>query len=373
MPASKAIHRRPHRKPPKQNVPITDSLVRLSSRSATPIAWLWADRLPLGKVSLLVGDPGSGKSFLALDIAARASRGEGVPPEPGLGQPARVLLLAADDDVDDTILPRLNSAGADLRKIALLPSLVKNAADDSSRLLSLVGDLQRLREALDEWRGCKLIIIDPISAYLGGVDGNNNVSVRQVLLELASLAREKHAAILLLSHQRKQWAASVLHRAIGSLAFTAVARVVLMVEEDPAQTGRRFLLPVKMTLQPAAEGRAFHIKEGRLNWEPGLIPLTAEELAHLNKNGSLISDTQRETAEWLKAELLTGRQPAEEILKKAAARRIPRKLLWAAKKKAGVQAIKDGKQQKWFWELPQPWNPLSWLPPRPAFPMTNDN
>jgi hypothetical protein len=112
-------------------------LIRLHHRQSRPIHWLWQNRIPLEKVTLLIGDPDTGKSFVALDLAARVTCGEGVPPEPGLGEPGSVLLLSADDDLDDTILPRLIAAGADLERIALLPSLIHGEDGEQNRLLSL--------------------------------------------------------------------------------------------------------------------------------------------------------------------------------------------------------------------------------------------
>src|SRR5690606_33457029 len=144
--------------------------------------------------------------------------------------------------------------------------------------------LERLEQALAELRDCRLVIVDPISAYLRGVDTYNDVSVRQHLLKLSDLAERFGAAFLLVSHQRKAGAPTAMYRAIGSLAFTAVARVVLMVAADESVAGRRLLLPVKMTLQTAATGRAFGIEEGRVVWEPEPVPFTADELARLMRS-----------------------------------------------------------------------------------------
>jgi len=329
----------------------------MSERKARGIDWLFEGRIPLGKCTLLVGDPDSGKSFVALDLAARVSRGAGIEPEGGVGKPGRVLLLAADDDIDDTIVPRLEGAGADLSKVALLPSFVSGTEPGSQRLLSLSSDIERLEGALEEVGDCRLIVIDPISAYLRGVDGYNNVTVRQLLLKLAEVARRHGAAMLLVSHHRKAGAASAMHRAIGSMAFTAVARVVLMVTADQAVAGRRLLLPVKMTLQTAVTGRAFSIEEGRVAWEVEAVPYTADELALLERSGEASIGIVREAVEWLKA-LLGGRRrmPAEEVLQRARERKVSRTTLFAAKKRACIKAVRDGKERKWYWERILPWH-----------------
>jgi RecA-family ATPase len=348
-----------------------ERLIWMAERKSRNIEWLWEGRIPLGKCTLLVGDPDSGKSFVALDLAARISRGVGVEPERGLAGPGRVLLLAADDDVDDTILPRLEMAGADLSRVALLPSFVSGRGvarsgdrpqrsgtrPGSQRLLSLSCDIERVEAALEEVSDCRLIVVDPISAYLRGVDGNNNVTVRQLLLKLAGVARRHGAAMLLVPHHRKASAPTAMYRAIGSLAFTAVARVVLMVTADAAVAGRRLLLPVKMTLQTSATGRAFAIDAGRVVWEPETVPYTADELAVLERSGEASIDFVREAVEWLKS--LLGerkRMPAEEVLQKARERKLSRAMLFAAKKRACIKAVRDGKEQKWYWERIMPWH-----------------
>jgi KaiC/GvpD/RAD55 family RecA-like ATPase len=332
-------------------------LIRMTDRQVRDIEWLWEGRIPLGKCSLLVGDPDCGKSFITLDLAARVTRGNGVEPEPGLEEPGSVLLLSADDHIDDTILPRLEAAGADLGRVALLPRTIRPEGSESERLFSLASDIDRLEQALGEIGDCRLVIVDPISAYLRGVDTYNNFTVRQHLLKLSDLAERHGVAILIVSHQRKATAPTAMYRAIGSLAFTAVARVVLMVTVDETVAGRRLLLPVKMTLQTAATGRAFSIEEGRVEWEPEPVPYTADEMAVLVRSGEASVDVVRETVEWLK-ELLDERKrlPADEIQRLARERSISKAVLWTAKKQACIKAVRDGKERKWYWQRILPWH-----------------
>jgi putative DNA primase/helicase len=353
------------RRPPKRTDTASDSnLIRLSHDRIQPIKWLWADRVPLAKCTLLVGDPDAGKSFLTLDLAARVSRGLGVPPEDGLGQPGSVLLLSADDHIRDTILPRLHAAGADLNRIALLPKTIRPDGSDKDRLLSLATDIDRLEQGLAELGDCRLVVIDPISAYLKGVDTYNNIAVRHHLLKLSDLAERYGAAFLLVSHQRKSGAPTALYRAIGSLAFTAVARVVLVVTADQAVAGRRLLLPVKMTLQTAESGRAFSIRPfetasgqaGRVEWEPEVVPYTADERYEFVKSGEASIDAVRDAVAWLKLLLEDGRMPTEEVQRLARGRAIPKAVLWAAKKQACVKAVHDGKENKWYWQRIKPWH-----------------
>jgi KaiC/GvpD/RAD55 family RecA-like ATPase len=348
-------------------------LHRLDLADQAPIEWLWQGRIPLRKVTLLIGDPGVGKSFLALDLAARVSRGEGVPPEAGLSEPGSVLLLSADDDAEDTVVPRLVAAGATLKRIGLLSSLVLQDEEERPRLLSLVSDLDRIRICLEAMKDCRLLVIDPISAYLA--DGNNNAGVRQVLLDLADIARKYSVAVLLISHHRKQWSSSSLSRALGAIAFTAVARSVLTLIEDPTSAGRRLLLPAKMSLHATHTGRAFQIgmsqntKRRRgasrpapaasLRWDPEPIPFTAGELTELVRSGDLSSEPRQEVAEWLRIELTDGPKPATEIHRLATERSIPSRLLYAARKQAGIRITRNGRQNRFYWQLAEGPDPFT--------------
>ncbi|HVJ87319.1 MAG TPA: AAA family ATPase [Caulifigura sp.] len=224
-------------------------------------------------------------------------------------------------------------------------------------MLSLATDIDRVEKALDELADCRLVIVDPISAYLRGVDTYNNAAVRRHLLKLSDLAERRRVAILLVSHQRKAGAPTAMYRAIGSLAFTAVARVVLLITADETVAGRRLLLPVKMTLQTATAGRAFTIEDGQVRWEPEVVPYTADELVTLVRSGEATIDVVRETIAWLK-ELLDRRQrvPAEEIQSLARSRSISKAVLWAAKKQACIKAVRDGREQRWYWERIRPWH-----------------
>jgi KaiC/GvpD/RAD55 family RecA-like ATPase len=332
-------------------------LIRLSDRHARNLTWLWHQRIPLGKSSLLVGDPDSGKSFLALDLAARVSCGLGVPPEPGLPKPASSLLLCADDDIDDTIVPRLEAADADLSRIALLPRVGNLSVGEPAPLISLAKEATRIRAALKKLPGCRLVIIDPITAYLRNGDCNHNQTVRRLLQDLDSIAREKNVAVLLISHLRKTGAANAMYRAIGSTAFTAVARVVLTIANDPAVEGRRLLLPAKMTLRSAPTGRAFRIEDGRLQWEPELLFQSAGDLQTVLPARDPKSDPRREAKKWLIAQLTEKPLPAELLQQRAREHRIPWMVLWSAKRDAQVRAYKDGQQNRWYWKLPDNWIP----------------
>ena len=170
-----------------------------------------------------MGDPGLGKSVLSLDLAARVSTGAPWPHAAGRSDIGDVLILSAEDDPADTIVPRLMAVGADLNRIFILKGVKKG---DQVQYFSLAEDLLALEAALTSQT--RLIIIDPISAYLGETDSHVNTSVRSVLAPLAELASKTGAAVLAISHLNKGQGAAI-YRVQGSIAFTAAARAVWAV------------------------------------------------------------------------------------------------------------------------------------------------
>ena len=313
-----------------------------------PLRWLWEGRVPLGKVSLLTGDPGLGKSFVTLDLAARVSRGEGVPPERGLEGPASVVLLSADDDPADTLQPRLVAAEADLERI----QFIKPAPRRQKAAPSIDAGLGRIARAVRTVEDLRLIVVDPVAAWLRNVDTNSNRDVHSVIGNLNRFARRIGAAVLLVSHHRKLQAANSLHRTVGSLAFTSAVRTVFAVRQDPAVADRRLLLPLKATLVAEPTGRAFTIEDGRLQWdaEPFVAPPTSADQFVIAE--ASVGDHIKEVAGWLLELVKEGPRPSTEIRQLARERRIAHHVLWKAKAQAGIEAKRDGEQARWFWHAP---------------------
>jgi hypothetical protein len=205
-------------------------VVNLGSVKPEPIAWLWRGRLARGKVTVIGGDPGLGKSFITLDLAARLTTGRAWPdgePSAGIGG---VILLAAEDGLADTVRPRLDAMGGDSQRVDVLQAI--RVADGSERGVSLQTDLMHLEAAIRR-TGATLVVIDPISNYLGKVDSYRDAEVRQVLTPLATLAERTGIAIVLVMHLTKDQKAAALYRMNGSIAFGGVARIVLAVGTDP--------------------------------------------------------------------------------------------------------------------------------------------
>ena len=261
----------------------TPIVVRGSEVVCRKLEWLWPDRVPLGKLTLLIGDPEQGKSFLTIDMAARVTRGRAWPDKVKSRAPrGSILVLTAEDQSDDTVVPRLKKAGAKLDKCMILKAA--RTEDGLARPVSLDRDLGIVRKMLLDNPDCRLVVIDPISAYLGQVDGNSNSNVRSLLFPLAELAAEREVAVVLVSHLNKRTSARTMYRAMGSMAFVAVARAAWLVVHDPKNEERRLMLSVKNNLAEAPTGLAFHLSAAngrataKIEWEKEPVEQTLAEV-----------------------------------------------------------------------------------------------
>jgi hypothetical protein len=316
-----------------------------------PVTWLWPGRLAIGKVTLLAGDPGLGKSLLTLDIAARVSRGAAWPDSPATRQRAGgVALLSAEDDLADTIRPRLDAHEADVSRVHAITSL-----SDLGR------DVQQLRAAIDRIESCRLVIVDPISAYMGRADSHVNAEVRAVLAPLAELAAETGIAILAVTHLRKGEGAA-MYRAMGSLAFVAAARAAWAVVRDKTRADRRLLLPIKNNLaRDVGSGLAYRVESHGFDgapvicWESAPVTVTADEaLAPELRKPGRPADERAEAEAWLRAALADGPRSARDVTREATeARCISKRTLERAQRAVGVVAYRPENPGPWFWCLPE--------------------
>lgn len=271
---------------------------RIHYRRATdieprPVRWLWKGKIARRKTMVIAGNPGLGKSTLVLDVAARVSKGGAMPVEGELCDVGNVVIISAEDDASDTIKPRLVAAGADLTHVYIVEAVTESVRLDNGetvRSFNLATDLCILRTMLEEIGGAALIIIDPISAYLGATDSHKNAEVRALLAPLADLAEEHDAAVVCISHLNKDAGREAILRITGSLAFVAAARAAFVVTKDPEQEGRRLFLPLKNNLAQDANGLAYAMESAtidggavgviptvRVVWAAEPVTLTAEE------------------------------------------------------------------------------------------------
>jgi putative DNA primase/helicase len=340
----------------KQRKPASPSAItrRFSEIKPEALKWLWPGRIPLGKLTLLIGDPGLGKSLVTIDIAARVSRGSSFP-DGERCEVGHVIFLSAEDDAADTIRPRLDAAGADVALVHTLEGMRVTLADNSTsdRPFDLETGIATLEDALARIPGVRLIVIDPISAYLGGADSNTNAEVRKLLSPLAAFAAKYGVAVLCVTHLRKS-AGVAVHRAIASIAFTAAARAVWAVASDSSDTNRRLMLMVKLNLGPNVGGLAFRIETQnalpRLDWESGAVTVNANDV--LNIEYSEDHSELKEAEEWLREYLADGPVAASEAIRAANAVGITRTTLWRAATSLTVVRRKlGGRGAGWEWSL----------------------
>ncbi len=460
--------------------------VYLCDVNARRVHWLWPGRIPLGKLTLLVGDPGLGKSFITLDMAARVSRGAAWPDETGVSgavagflsshdsspddetwlqknaatapsevdggevegsefegpldvqpagkgvdpnvvellrllnegqgpgqrqedtenstsdslrvsmscsgegvaqppsavqrsdegvaqppstvhKPGGVILLSAEDGIADTIRPRLEAAGADLEKIQAITCMNKFNPEDCSHgyePFSLATHIKSLGKATYEMGDARLIIIDPISAYLGGDDFSGNARLRKLLGPLSQLAAELNVAIVAVTHLRKG-GGPAMYRALGSVAFVAAARSAygVMKDKDDPTGARRLFLPLKNNLCNA-QGLAYRLDDSRggaplVAWESQAVTIDADEAMM----GSLRRERERnersqvkEAAAWLADALSSGPMHVKLLMQLASRDGISRGTLIRAKDRLNTQAFKTtgSKFSGWSWRLPDP-------------------
>jgi putative DNA primase/helicase len=236
---------------------------RASDVQPEKLIWVWPGLIPEGKLVLVGGPPGLGKSQLTAFIAATISNGGDWPCNEGTTAVGNVIFMSAEDGIEDTIVPRLMAAGANLDRVHIVASATK--PDGTGRkTFSLKTDVDLLETKAKEIRDVRLIIVDPISAYMGGSDGHGNVETREVLEPLAEMANRLHIAVVAVTHLNKGGGGgnqTALNRFSGSIAFIAAARAAFAVLEDPENDERRFLLQAKNNLGKKCKGLVFRMEQ----------------------------------------------------------------------------------------------------------------
>ncbi|MBX6356775.1 MAG: AAA family ATPase [Micromonosporaceae bacterium] len=340
-------------------------VVRASAVRPERVSWLWPGYLPAGKLVTLSGDPALGKSTVALDLAARVSRGSAWPDgQPGC-EPGEVAVLSAEDGVADTIVPRLAAAGADLGRVAIIPAVRDEAG---LRLPEIPRDLDALAEAVP---GVRLLIVDPLNAYLHEtVDAYRDHSVRRALAPLAEFAERTGACVLVVRHWTKSPGRSI-YRGNGSIAFVAAARVGLVAAADPNdETGTRRILAVeKSNIAAAPSALAYTLDPdpergcARITWH-GTADYTADDLsAAVEADRSRIEEAEA----YLLAALEDGPQPSSEVRERAARLGLTPRTLQRALKRVGVVVERSGYPARTTWALPDdPPAPVATTPVAPT-------
>ena len=319
--------------------PETVKIIRMSDVELTPVDWLWKPYLPFGKLSVLQGNPGEGKTYFAMHLAAACTNGKLLPNMERM-EPFNVIYQTAEDGLGDTVKPRLIEAGADLDRVLVI--------DDSDVQLTLSDE--RIEKAIIE-NNARLVIIDPIQAYLGAdVDMNRANEVRPIFMRLGQVAQRTGCAILLIGHLNKAAGMQSLQRGLGSIDIAAAVRSVLFIGKLKHDPTMRILTHEKSSLAPPGVSLAFSLgNEGGFRWV-GEYDITADEML----SGI---EPQRETkiqqAKDLICTLLAGGKQvlSEDIDKAALERGIPGRTVRDAKRELGdalKSKIVEGRK-KVFW------------------------
>ena len=339
----------------------------LVSRCAAEIApekieWLWLGRLARGKHTCIAGEPGTGKSQLSISIVAAVTTGGKWPCGEGRAPLANAIILSAEDGAADTIVPRLLAAGADLNRVHVV-SAVRNA-DDSRRALNLQTDLAPLEKKIAEVRNVALVVVDPVSSYLGKTDSHKNSEVRGVLEPLSEMAERTRVAILSVTHFSKAGAnntTKALDRFIGSIAFTGAPRAAFAVIEDAEHEERRLFLHAKNNLTRAPQGLAFRLEQclieggiiaSRVVWDAEPVRITANEALAADAEGAKGGTAKAEATEFLENLLANGPIPVSEIKDQADGAGLKWATVRRAQKALGIKPSKTAMEGGWAWQLP---------------------
>ena len=357
-------HLYPHQEAPVDfREPIVTSMDQVT---AQPVEWLWYPYLPLGKLVMLDGDPGVGKSLFALQLAAVLSRGLPLPDQVGKptgwhGGPQTTILLAREDSLADTVKPRLDAAGADAARVKVFHSYEGAAKDVHAFTFQAMALLERVMADHQP----RLVIIDPLQAYLGSkVDMAKSNQTRPLLEALGTLAERYACTVLVIRHFTKpgEGSAKAIHRGMGGMDFMGAARTGLGIEQHPGDPRQALLFQHKSNVGPLGRTQVFSKEQGRFEW-CGVSRITAEDLAGSGRGPD--PRTYLSCLLWLEQRLEGGLPwPAADIIKAGQEEEYKRDTLHRAKKALGVMSkkIPGDADEPWTWRL-HPLSVLSTLSP----------
>jgi hypothetical protein len=324
------------------------------------IDWLWQNKIPFGKLTLFLGNPGLGKGLATMDIASRVSTASAFPDSANPYPVFDVLIFSSEDAANDTLVPRLMAVKADLTRIGIVET---TTTDDGVRQFSLETDLPALRAALVENPNLRLIIIDPLLNHLGKLSGNKEQDVRAALTPLGMLAAEFKAAIIIVSHPNKRTDVEAIGRAAGAMAIVGCVRSAWFFAESKEEEGLRYMTPMKANIAAGGSGLSYEtvgqnvtingkeVEIGRIKWGEESTK-TMQDLTPGEQSSKVTKADKCLT--WLTGLLENGPCPQVEILAQAQANGYSKSTLDRVKHQMKIvpkQKYIDGKNQ-WFWSNP---------------------
>ena len=309
-------------------------LINMQDIEVEDIEWLIYPFIPYGKITIIQGDPGEGKTTLVLQIIARLTKGEAIINEKAK-QPINVIYQTAEDGLGDTIKPRLLSADADCSKVLVI--------DDKDTPLTM-RDV-RLEQAIVETKA-KLVVLDPIQGFLGAdVDMHRANKIRPVMKHIADLADKYKCAIILIGHMNKCSMGKSTYRGLGSIDFQAAARSVLIVGRIKDEPEIRVVCQTKSSLAPEAKSIAFRLsKENGFEWI-GEYDVTADDLL----SGTAKGTKKQAAIDFLEEFVLNGAKPQTEIMKLAKEKGFSEKTVRNAKDELKIKSMR--KNNQWYLSL----------------------
>lgn len=315
-------------------------LMSMANIEKETVEWLWYPYIPYGKITIIQGNPGDGKTNLALKIAACLSSGTPLPGLPEL-QPQKVIYLSAEDGIKDTIKPRLEECGADFSRMFYI--------NDEGKSLSLSD--KRLGAAIEE-SGAKLLIIDPLQAFLGSrLDMNKANEVRDKLRPIGDMAEKYKCSIILIGHLNKAQGLNSIYRGIGSMDFTAISRSILLVGRHKDDADIRIFVHNKSSLGPQGTSQAFRLNGPHgFEWIDGYDEVTSDEILCTSRNQRAQRETKLDSAVKFLKEYFAEHSEAEAKMIEELAREksICKRTLDEAKKYIPEITSKK-KGSEWYW------------------------
>jgi AAA domain len=351
---------------PQKSRPV---VVTMSDVTSEAVQWLWWPYIAVGKVCMLDGDPGIGKTLLMTQIAASLSQGQPLPDQQGeptlpTGGPQTTLLLSTEDGLADTLKPRLEAAGADCSKVHVLTGWLDPKDEFHHFTLQ---DMPVLEGALRHYQP-RLVVIDPIQAYLGPIDMHRANETRPLLAALTRLAEQYRCAIVCIRHPGKpgQGGGKAIHRGLGSVDFIGAARTALFVEQHPTDPTQALMAQSKSNIGPLGRTQVFTKEHGQFRWCQ-VSRLSAELMAGSGRGPD--PHLFLEVVCWLEKHLRPGVKAAKELEEELAEEGYRYDTIKRAKKALGIQSFQL--ETGWMWKLPDlpllhP--PLPLQPPQPPQP-----